>query len=400
MNTELRKIIRKHLKESYSNGLPIQYIGRLEDELAVIQGSDFLDDLQLILFLKDVASQAGYEIDERIESGTSLIKSLWGASLVDPLPPYYYCHVCGKMEFVPFDLDGFDLPEKTCCGHKMVRSGHSIPFEHYRHSLIDHHTGLAFRTADSFVSDAVDLVKDHYEENGIYHAVQFDTGMPDNDSADLVLLPQTEPLPETDENGIWRVDPDVIYSDPSLRFIHIVPSEKKEQLAEYKEITGRVPGIEELLTEPVMKATRKELLRRIERVRLFEQMELSFTSLVALRSYMRSEYDENNPVINSQNARYTDLFTCREEVWDMISKKVKPEYGIGSGFANKITRAVRSGSYTNGRMPEGAKNLLRELGIEDHWIEQMQYTCYLPPKADVISSLLDDMKLVWYELQK
>ena len=96
----------------------------------------------------------------------------------------------------------------------------------------------------------------------------------------------------------------------------------------------------------------------------------------------------------------SDVFTCCEDVWELVSPAVKPEYGVSQAFAGKVTKFTRSGQFTDGRMDAGTERLLQELGISDHWIAQMKYTCYLPAKAEIIGSLLKKIQFAWYELRK
>ena len=99
------------------------------------------------------------------------------------------------------------------------------------------------------------------------------------------------------------------------------------------------------------------------------------------------------------HAKYSDVFTCREEVWSLINKTLLPEYGISSEFATKVAGKVRRGMYTRNRMEPEVEKVLRGLGIEQRWITQMKETSYLPPKADLISHLTDLLTITWYELK-
>lgn len=84
----------------------------------------------------------------------------------------------------------------------------------------------------------------------------------------------------------------------------------------------------------------------------------------------------------------------------MVSKAIKPEFGISSRYAEMITKYTRQGRFTRGRMNPETEQTLLDLGIEERWIEQMKQTCYLPFKSDLILRLLDYMGLVWYELKE
>ena len=83
----------------------------------------------------------------------------------------------------------------------------------------------------------------------------------------------------------------------------------------------------------------------------------------------------------------------------MVTKALTPEHQISSRFAEMITKYTRQGRFTRNRMDTETEQILRDMGIEEDWIEQMKQTCYLPYKADLIQRLLDYMGLVWYELK-
>ena len=44
--------------------------------------------------------------------GASFIAWLLGGTNVNPLPSHYFCPTCKKVEFVPDERCGMDLPEK------------------------------------------------------------------------------------------------------------------------------------------------------------------------------------------------------------------------------------------------------------------------------------------------
>lgn len=177
---------------------------------------------------------------------------------------------------------------------------------------------------------------------------------------------------------------------------------KNQHFAKGLSESGKAPEIEDLLAKPIFEAAEKKILKRLEEDgrKILEGGRLSFYSLLEISAYERCTYTDENPAFEETNLKYSDLFLWRESVWDMITEQIKPEYKIGYGFANKITRLTRSGQFTLGRMDEGTKEILHSLGIEEHWITQMQHTEYLPAKADVINTLTDDLKLTWYELRE
>ena len=184
--------------------------------------------------------------------------------------------------------------------------------------------------------------------------------------------------------------------------------EEKARLKALEASTGVRPEIKDLLAVPVLEAVRTRLRQEIaenpEPTEPFEtakpplrEGELSFSLLVKMAGYLHAMYYEDNPALAAEGAGYADLFTCREDVWDLVSPAVKPEYGVGQAIAGRFTDYTRMGRFTHGRMGEASELLLKKLGISDHWITQMKYTAYLPAKAALIEELLDRMRLAWYE---
>ena len=53
----------------------------------------------------------------------------------------------------------------------------------------------------------------------------------------------------------------------------------------------------------------------------------------------------------------------------------------------------------DGRMSQGMEQLLRNLGISDHWITQIENTMYLKPKESLINDTLNDLYYMWYRMQ-
>lgn len=112
-----------------------------------------------------------------------------------------------------------------------------------------------------------------------------------------------------------------------------------------------------------------------------------------------TSHTEDNPVYVGEGAKYTDLFTSREEVWHLVNRALQPEYGIDSEFPAMIMKDTRMVRYTRNGMTPETEYALRALGIEERWIAQMKHTYCLSSRAALINSLLDRLALTWYELE-
>ena len=403
MNTGYKKVIWDYVHLTYGTVFPIQFVGRLEDEMAAIPSTGFLDDMVLCRELRDAAKKEGCEIDVALTFGSSLLNWVWRSSGTNPLPPHYRCLECGRTEFVPDVKDGFDLPEKTCCGEPMLRCGHQIPFESLLPNIDERGTDLEIRIPGSFAPTAIQTMGDFFEKHGEYRMVVVATGREEPEPVPclrFVLIPVDDPISEHEGDDSWKSDPYFLYKGKNYRTVTLVLSEEKEQLKKLAAKYEDAPFVDELLVSPILSVVKKSIEKRIaDQGRPLLQMgDLCFSSLLSLHGYERSTYADDNPVLSTPEARYSDMFSCREEVWDLLMNATNREFKIGSGLATKITEFTRSGRFSDNRMPASTERLLLAMGIPDLWITQMKTTLYLPPKADLINTLMDELKLAWYDL--
>ncbi len=378
------------------NNTPVQATGRLQTEYALI-GNSFYRETAMIARLRAAAKEEGTDVTVRHTYGGSLLAWLDGSSDVNPLPPHYRCRICKKPALFTCEGDGWDLPPLECCGQPMIRDGHGIPVESVRDILKNGNREMGLDMADSFAERAAEIIREHYSRE--YEIIPFDDSFR-NGTRRYALIPKGEPLPELDEAGVWNVDPKELY-ETGYRTIIFHLDEQKEKIRFLKRNIRTEPTVEEVLAKPVLAIVEAQLREEIREAggTLLQSDGLSFGSLLKLIGYLRSSHTEDNPVYLDGNGKLSDVFTCREEVWQLISKALKPEYGIGSDFAAEVAGRTRRGGYVRNRMDPEIEKVLRGLGIEERWITQMKETLYLPPKADLINQLTDMLELTWYELQ-
>ena len=87
---------------------------------------------------------------------------------------------------------------------------------------------------------------------------------------------------------------------------------------------------------------------------------------------------EANPVFENNEAKYSDVFTCREEVWGLLCDALKREYGISMEFAKKVARNTRMGAYTRNRMEmEKVERTLEQPVAESlgEWFFLQDFSC-------------------------
>ncbi len=133
----LRDICHDKAHEIYGPNLPEIVEKRLEKELNSIisNGYSVMYVIAQKLVWKSVAD--GYLVGSRGSVGSSFAATMAGITEVNPLSPHYICPEC---HFTDFDspevlkysgMSGCDMPDRDCpcCGHKLIKEGHDIPFE-------------------------------------------------------------------------------------------------------------------------------------------------------------------------------------------------------------------------------------------------------------------------------
>ena len=375
---------------------PVQVLGRLVMERKVLYREYFLDR-QLVDQLMEEAEKDGTDVSVAGAYGASFISWLNGHTPVNPLPPHYFYPREKTAVFFQGEDCG-ELPALYPEGETVAPDGHNIPVEMLQAGMETNKLGLTIRIAESFADRAEQIVKENYKDR--WTAVRYGSQFT-RFGRSYALIPKDRELPELDENGIWQTRAEEIYKS-GFRTISLDFDSQKEQIRKLKAGADRDPVQEDLLAKPVMALAAAKLEEDIlkEGGKLLRpEEELSFSSLLRLLGYMKSTHTECNPVFREEGASYTDLFTCREQVWRLVREKLTEETGVSPDFARVVAESTRKGAYAGNRMKPETERLLRGLGIEERWITQMKETMYLWGKADLIIWLLDLLKLSWYELR-
>ena len=388
----------ERLSAVYGINPPIQALGRLKSERILLTDSSFYDNLLLISNLRECAKENGTDVSVGGNLGASFIAWLYGCTDFNPLPPHTLCDKCKRSVF-SYEGDGWDLPALACCGEPLYWNGHEIPVESLMPWVENPDYQLDIRLAPSFAQKAVEVIREHYRKRKC-NLVPYTVGSPELGDLCFVLIGKDKPLPSLGSDGLWHTDLEELY-DSKSRIIKLIFDERKEQIREYRSKTNHNPSVNELMTESVLAITETKIRAQIlqEGGTLLESDKLCFSSLLNEFGYLHSIHTDDNPIYRQDGAHYSDVFNYREQVWFLIQYALKPEYRLSDELALFITKRTRRGMFTRNRMDPETEQLLRDLEISEHWIEQIKHTSYLPCKADLISMLLDEMRFTWYEQQ-
>ncbi|MGM0509241.1 MAG: PolC-type DNA polymerase III, partial [Fusobacteriota bacterium] len=128
---EVKEMTFSKAKELYGDPLPERIQKRLDRELDSIIGNGFAVLYLIAQKLVKKSLDDGYLVGSRGSVGSSLVAYMMDITEVNALYPHYRCPECKYSEFKDFEGCGVDLVDKDCpeCGNKMIKDGHSIPFE-------------------------------------------------------------------------------------------------------------------------------------------------------------------------------------------------------------------------------------------------------------------------------
>ena len=416
MKKESAETFRTLLKEVYGPNPPLHCRARLEAEILKFPQS-VVDELYLTHELRKAAREQGCEIDFRTDYGASLIYFLTGCSNVNPLPPHYFCPKCRRALFTEGAEDGWDLPEKECCGRPMLRDGHSIPIEIMKSHSGNRKPTTEYKIPESFMPKAEQVVRSYYgdkwlvvpymtelERDGIAKLDNditiIDPNRPDDPGLNIALLPPEEGMPELDEDGIWQTTFQTIH-DKDYREIKFQNSEKKEILGELFAKHKVLPTINDLLTEPVMKTLSDILDREIlaQGCTLPAENKLTFTDLLRKKVFLSDDREEN-PALQDETAQYPDIIYCRENMWKLLEDTIPPETGVQHILVEQITERVQKGQFSEDRMTLETEQLLKDFGFSEKIIRTIKRTWFLPPKGKLINETLDSLYYYWFRLKE
>lgn len=380
----------------YGRNPPVQALGRLKAERILFRGSRFYDDLLLLSDLRECAKENGTDIGVGGNLGASFTAWLYQCTDTNPLPPHTLCRKC-KRSIFSYEGDGWDLPALECCGEPLFWNGSEIPVESLTPRIENPDYQLEIRLAPSFAQQAVEVIREHYREqkcNLVPYTVEF----PNRGDLCFVLIEDGKPMPGLESDGLWHTDLEELHASKN-RIIKLILDVKKDKIRNYRSKTNLDPSVNDLMTESVLAATEVKIREQILQAggTLLESDKLCFSSLLNEFGYLHSSHTDDNPVYRQEGAHYSTVLSYREQVYFLIRNALKPEYRLSDELALYITKRTRRGMFTRNRMDPETEQLLRGLEIPESAIEQLKNTLYLPAKADLISMLLDELRLTWYE---
>ncbi|MDR1795028.1 MAG: PolC-type DNA polymerase III [Erysipelotrichaceae bacterium] len=168
----LRKITIENAIALYGDPLPLLIAERLEKELNAILSNGFGVIYYIAYLLVKRSNELGYLVGSRGSVGSSLVATMMHITEVNPLPPYYLCPKCHKLDFVDSVASGYDLPDIACphCGATMKGEGQNIPFETFLGFNGDKVPDIDLNFSGDMQDKAHDFVRDLFGHDHVFRA--------------------------------------------------------------------------------------------------------------------------------------------------------------------------------------------------------------------------------------
>ncbi|MBP3368538.1 MAG: helix-turn-helix domain-containing protein [Clostridia bacterium] len=371
------------LHERYGYSVPIEIMNRFLSEYAEMQNTDWIVCFDLLSALVAEAGEHGEHIHLLGGTGSSFIAYLFGASEINPLKPHYYCPHCRIVIFDHNTDDGWDLPKRKCsCGKEMQRDGHNIPFEAYRQ--------VGQTELNCFVSISPNFRK--------WIKPLFDEYFKDC---------QVSAIERERDGGIMYTIFSGLKSSKtpvcSFTFLEYVQNERYQALE--RATATAFDRVDFLSTEILAEFRKCNTDGVIEFDTIFcknminEVIPDSFHGLVQIAglSHGTGVWFNNAKELINQGISVSNVIAYRDDVFNRIEKQIMCKGIVNTGYAYKIMEDTRKGVYFRDGVSDELKKQLKDIEIEDWFIDSIGKIQYLFQKAHGITIVKLAVTLMWYK---
>ena len=174
----LKKQCNDTLAKKYGSNPPEEIRKRLDKELGFIQKSDVASYYVLASMLARKSDELGCIHTVRGCAGGSFVAHLMQITETNPLPPHYYCPVCGSVEFVDEVAfpSGYDLiyskKKRFCpkCGAPMTGDGQNIPCEFFMGYYGEKIPDFDLNFSEEIIQDIIDCLDETFGKDKVFIA--------------------------------------------------------------------------------------------------------------------------------------------------------------------------------------------------------------------------------------
>ncbi len=339
------------LQEKYQGHAPAVARARTEEELTMVGESNTLLFFELIGKIINTVKAQGGEAMTMGNVSSSFLAYLLGMHNVNPLPPHYFCPICGRFEPVTEAKSGYDLEEKYCCGRAMERDGHNLSAIVYE-PFFKENSIFSIRISDNVAMLVQEMIEEFYNAH-----------------------------PEIDKED--------------HRFV-ITPAEEQNLLSTLRAQTGE--EFDPIPTNEVMEAFRKLKLHGIYRFSGDVPREvLSLTQPRSFNTLIRScsiyhgtgSYIDSGKALLQSGVSIEDIITCKDDIL---------AYALAKGCSVMIAELEMMRAATGFYFGKTDEQINERCEYAPQWTNALSKISYLSSRGIAISGIQVAIRMMKYKL--
>ena len=367
------------MRERYGNSVPVEIVNRMLTEQTEMQNTNMIVYFNMLSVLAAEAQKQGEHIRVRGGTGASFVAYLLGATEINPLPPHHYCPDCRTIIFERGVKDGWDLLQRKCsCGQALRADGHHIPFETYRH-VVHRNTSFDVSMSPRFWQASKSIIKDYFKDCDISTAEREEDRIITYTVASDTSVCAFTFLADTEFERYQALERATATAFERINFL------QEEILQEFR--LGHTDGIPEFCTD-FYKNMIEEVSPR------------SYHDLIQIAGLSHGTgvwYDNARDLIR-QGVPTGHVIAYRDDVFHHVEKYMLNKGIVNTGYAYQMMEDTRRGVFANGGIPEETQKQLKDIGIEDWFIDSIGKIRYLFPKAHGVTYVKLAATLMWYKI--
>ena len=367
------------MRERYGNSVPVEIANRMLTEQTEMQNTEMIVYFDMLSVLATEAKKQGEHIRVRGGTGASFAAYLLGATEINPLPPHHYCPDCRSVIFDRSAEDGWDLQQRKCsCGQALRTDGHHIPFETYRH-VVHRKTSFDVSMSPRFWQATKLIVKDYFKDCDVSAAErEEDRIITYTVTSDTSVCAVTF-LADTEFERYQALEQATATAFERINF------SQEEILREFR--LGHTDGIPEFRTEFY-----KNMVEEVS--------PQSFHDLIQIAglSHGTGVWFDNAQDLIRQGVPLGHVIAYRDDVFHHIEKHMLSKGMVNTGYAYQMMEDTRRGIFANSGVSEETKKQLKDIGVENWFIDSIGKIRYLFPKAHGVTYVKLAATLMWYKI--
>lgn len=400
-----------NLMERYADMPPIEAISRFEMEKLAIRNTDMILFFDLLSQIAESASGKGYPVRQEGGIGASFVAYLLGVSDINPLSAHYYCPVCRRVEFVPQVMDGWELDRKYCdsCHSPLMREGHNLPFEVYRHVIGNRNAGFDLVISRRVYEEAEERILRYFGSNRIL-VLNPPPEVTKNRGISKMLTYAIQPrdgFPAQKDSALCSYGEyyNYISDKPYINLIFKEDYEKYMELGRMVDLSGTEIDLwDRQVQQALFKGDVDEIpdfglrdLRQLLKKNPAKNME-DVLRLYGIALCASALSENESEWYLSPQVNISEVIPYRDDVFLHICSKMEEHGYLEKGFAFRVMDQTRRGLYRRNGVDRHIRKLLLDIGVSERYISHLEETAYLFPKAQAIAQVRDTLILLWYRM--